>query len=687
MSGTKNKRRLIIVAVVCMLFSFLGVGQLYAMQIRDGQDYIARTERSILRTTTVTAHRGEVFDRYGRPLIVNKKVFCLQIDKVSLADNDLNELVHQITGLLQKNGESFSDTLDITYEPFTFTFSSVEEGNTAARRMAKLKQLLGLKENASAEEVIEALIKRYKVDEKYTPDEARRIVSVRYEMENLDFSANYPFTIAESVSIETVTRVKEQQHIFKGIEVIEEPIRAYVQGVTAAHLLGRIGKIYKEEYPELQEKGYLMNELVGKEGAEKAFEDFLRGENGARTVEQNILGRVVGVRASVEPKPGNNVMLTLDIDLQKVLEESLERNIHSIAARNQARHSSGWDAQSGAAVVIDVQTGGLLASANYPTFDPATFNQDYNMLYEDPLRPMFNRAIAGRYEPGSTFKMLTAIAGLETGAIDERTRVTCHGIYDYYGPGYLPKCWIYNDYRGTHGTLNIRSAIEKSCNIFFFETGRLTGIDNLNHYGRLFGLGEYTGIEIEGESRGILAGRDHRISRGERWYDGDTIAAAIGQSDNLFTPLQIANYVATIANGGTHYQIHLLNEVKNYTMEQTVYKQEPDGDDLGISQKTIDIVIDGMRQVTEDGTAASIFRNYPIPVAGKTGTAQVSSGSSNGVFVAFAPVEDPQIAIAIVIEHGAHGNWAAPIAVDIMNEYFAKNTENNVPISPYTLLP
>lgn len=680
-----DKIRTIVMIGVCFLFALLGTGKLYAMQIRDGEEYLAKTERKILRTTTVKANRGEIFDRYGRPLVVNKKVFSLQIDKVSLGSSDLNGLILQVTNLLQKNGETFVDTLPITEEPFAFTFVT-EEGNTDAARMAKLKQERKLAASATAQEVIEALKKYYQVDEKYAPNEVRRIVSIRYEMENLDFSANYPFTISEDVSIETVTRVKEEQHIFKGIEVSEDPIREYVQGETAAHLLGRIGRIYKEEYEGLKEKNYQMNDLVGKDGVEKAFEEYLRGENGARTVEQNILGKIVGVQASVDPQPGDNVMLTLDINLQKVAEESLARNIKSIADKNKANKTSGWDAQSGAAVVIDVKTGELLTSATYPTFNPATFNQDYNQLYEDPLKPMFNRAIAGRYEPGSTFKMLTATAGLETGVVNDKTTVTCSGIYEFFAPSYRPKCWIFNDYGSTHGTLNIRQALEKSCNIFFFETGRLVNIDRLNKYGKMFGLGEYTGIEVEGESKGVLAGRENSTKRGEKWYDGDTIQAAIGQSDNLLTPLQLANYVATIANGGTHFQVHLLNEVKNYTMEETVFKKAPEGVSTGISQSTIGIVIDGMKKVTEDGTASSVFRNYPISVAGKTGTAQISSGSSNGVFVAFAPVEDPQIAIAIVIEHGAHGNWAAPIAIDIMNTYFAENIEQDNPPQAYTPL-
>jgi penicillin-binding protein 2 len=236
-----------------------------------------------------------------------------------------------------------------------------------------------------------------------------------------------------------------------------------------------------------------------------------------------------------------------------VAEESLARNIALIAERNQARKTSGWDAQSGAVVVTEVKTGSILVSATYPTFDPATFNQNYNALYEDPLKPMFNRAIAGRYEPGSTFKMLTAVAGLETGVINERTTFTCNGIYEFFAPSYRPKCWIYNDYGSTHGTLNVRQALEKSCNIFFFETGRLTNIDRLNAYGKMFGLGQYTGLEVEGEAKGVLAGRENSTAKGERWYDGNTIQAAIGQSDNLLTPLQLANYVATIANGGTHY--------------------------------------------------------------------------------------------------------------------------------------
>ncbi|MPM70799.1 Peptidoglycan D,D-transpeptidase MrdA [bioreactor metagenome] len=365
----------------------------------------------------------------------------------------------------------------------------------------------------------------------------------------------------------------------------------------------------------------------------------------------------------------------------------MQENIQIIAQNAARNHTAGFDAQSGSVAVLDIRNGDTLALASYPSFSLANFNQDYQELYEDPLKPMFDRALSGGYEPGSTFKMLTAVAGLETGAITKDTKVTCTGIYQYYAPSYTPKCWVYNDYGTTHGTLNVRQAIEKSCNIFFFETGRLTGIDALNRFAKMFGFGSYTGIELGGESKGVLAGRENNEKNGKPWYDGDTIQAAIGQSDNLFTPLQLANYVATIANGGHHNQVHILKEAKDYKTGRTIYKPELQSEDLGISPSTIDIVIDGMRKVTEDGTASSVFVNYPISVAGKTGTAQVSSGSSNGVFVAFAPADDPQIAIAIVIEHGAHGNWAANIAKDIMDVYFSGDFEGERVAANYSLLP
>jgi len=648
------------------------------LQVAHGEEYKQKSERTVLRTSTIKAIRGEILDRYGRPLVVNSESFNLYIDKVSLGQSDLNELIVRVSGLLDERGEKYVDPLPLNRTGVSYTVDIGGETGAAAR-VRQLAAELELEERPDAAALLSALRKKYKIDDGYTDVQARTIASIRWEMDNRDFSVTNPVNIASGVSIETVTRIKEQNEYYRGIDVVQEPVREYVDGTIAPHILGRIGSIYKDEYPALKEQGYAMNDLVGKDGAEKAFERYLRGTNGSRTVEQNAMGRIVGVAAEVDAVPGSNVLLTIDKDLQRVAQDSLERNILSIAEKGEkSRSKKGADANAGAVAVLDVSSAAVLAMASYPTYDLSRFNEDYGMLYNDPLSPMYNRALQGKYAPGSTFKMLTATAGLESGAITPDTKIRCTGRYERFAStGYRPRCWIFTDYGSTHGLINVRQAIEKSCNIFFFETGYRMGIDVLNEYGRKFGLGEYTGIELSGESKGVLAGRQNSFEKGEIWQGGQTIQAAIGQSDNMFTPLQLANYVATLVNGGIRYNVHLLSSARDYHTGEVVFEAVPDAVlDLGLSEETMEVVRDGMRKVTEDGTASSVFSTYPIAVGGKTGSAEVPDGSANGIFVCYAPIDDPKIAIAIVVEHGAHGNSVAPIARDIMDEYFAPDVED-----------
>ncbi len=445
---------------------------------------------------------------------------------------------------------------------------------------------------------------------------------------------------------------------FPGVEVEIEPVRVYAEGNTAAHLLGRTGIIYAEEYQELKEKGYGMNDIIGKDGLEKVLESYLKGTNGYKNVSMTKNGGVTEILQSQAVQPGNYAKLTLDMELQKAMEEALERNILKAVDRNGA----------GGAIAIVPDTGEVLAMASYPSYNLETFDEDYEKLVQAKSKPLFNRVLNGTYSPGSTFKPLTAIAGLETGVIEPNTYIVDKGKYTYFDT-YQPTCLIYSSTGATHGTIEVAEALGVSCNYFFYEVGRLVGIDKLNEYAKDFGLGEATGIEL-GESKGLMANPEHREEMGAQWYPGDVIQTAIGQSDTLFTPAQLANYIATVLNKGTRYRLHLIDEIVDYDTHEVVLKKEPEvvGKNT-IEDATFEKVIQGMRQVVTYGTAKAAFLDADYKAAGKTGTAEVPDGADNVLFVGFAPYENPEIVVAVVIEHGAQSFYAAQVAREIFDAY------------------
>ena len=473
-----------------------------------------------------------------------------------------------------------------------------------------------------------------------------------------------------------LTKVRETSAAYPGVVVSAAPVREYPLGSAAAHILGRTGKIYKEEYEQLRGQNYSMNDTIGKQGIEKCFESYLRGTDGVSGVEQSIDGTRVRLVESKPAVPGNNVALTLDAELQQSAEQALADAVQMIVEKSQyENNNAGKDAKSGALAAIDVNTGDVLALASYPSYNPATFNEDYEQLVKDDSLPMFNRAISGAYEPGSTFKMLTAIAALEENVITPSDQIEDLGIYKYYDD-YQPACWIYKSRHETHGYQNVSQAIENSCNYFFYDVGRRTGIENIDNYAKKFGLGESTGIELSGEeNRGRVASKENREKNGGIWNPGDTMQAAIGQSDNMFTPLQMANYIATIVNGGTRYKAHLVKNVRNTETGAVIYEAKPEVlDKIDLKEENYKAVMEGMRNVIELGTASTVFEGFDVPVGGKTGTAEVSDGSDNAIFVAFAPFDNPQIAVCAVIEHGAHGSNAGVAVKKVLDTYFHSAT-------------
>ena len=660
-----NKSRFIFRLSVAMLV-FLGimgyyVVQLLSLQIAQGQTWLEQAEADAISTRTVVqeAVRGELYDRYGRPLITNELTTVLRFNASDWDRSIQNSVICRVTAALDEIGRSYEHHLPIAGAPLRFTGTAEDADRKALSAFLSEREW---ESGLTAEEVLARLCARYKISDSFTVAEALRIAGVRYDMENAEFSVYAPFVIAENADTDTIAAVLSLG--CPGVETAKVYTRVY-NTAYAAHLLGRVGPIPAEEVDTYLDAGYALNDRVGLSGLEKALEETLKGSDGVITQGISEDGQIV---SEVVQKPlvqGHDYYLTIDLALQEAAENALAARIEQIRTTTSAT-----DAAGGAAVVIDIGTSEVLASASYPTYNLATFNADYATLSKDPLNPYLNRAVSGTYPPGSVFKMVTATAALQEGIVTPETIIRDEGVYNFYAPDYVYRCWIYRDRGMTHGNLNVAGALQNSCNYFFYEVGRLMGIDTLDRYARLFGLGEKTGLELLGESAGTLAGPEAR-KNGE-WYAGDTLQAAIGQSDSLFTPVQLANYIATVAGGGVRYNAHLVKTVMSGDSRTIIEEVEPEiASKVDFTQENLDAVLEGMLRVTEDGTASKVFADYPISVIGKTGSAQVDTGTAHGVFVLAAPAEDPQIAIAVVVEHGGSGNNVATIARDILTAWLS----------------
>lgn len=645
----------ILTAVVVAVF----IIRLFNLQVVNGDMYQQMSQNRSMSSISVLAPRGEIYDRYGRPLVTNRTGFTVQLQKTDVDDETFHQALLKMIALFEQNGDSYYDSLPITEAPYEFIF---DEGEDHEKSIA-WKQKMELPEDATAAEAMEELRNRYKVNEAYGSADVRKLVGILYEMKQRGFSYTTPFVVAKDVHENTVMQLEERHADFPGVFVLTEPIRQYASGSLGAHVMGRVDIIYEEEYQELKDKGYGMNDMIGKDGLEKILEEDLKGVNGIQQVSQTLDGKNTELTMTKAATPGKNVILTIDAELQAAVEKSLEENIKRIQS------TVAPDADSGAAIVIDVNTGEVLAMASYPYFNVEDFNKLYNELIKDPSRPMLNRAIAGLYPPASTFKMLTGIAAMEEGVVTADTTVTCEGLYHYLNE--TKRCWIYTDLGGKHGPMQLTSALANSCNCYFYDVAKNLGIDKLEEYGKLFGLGEYTGIELTGEEKGIFAGKTYRSKLDMEWWPGETLSAAIGQM-HIFTPIQLVDYVATIANGGTRYRPHLVKTVLSNDPSEADEETIPYAEAvLNINPETIQVVQEGMKGVTEDnGTASAVFKEFPITVAGKSGSAEVTSGTSNGVFVGFAPYDNPEIAVAVVIEHGKSGSNTAPVVRDVFQNYF-----------------
>jgi len=652
--ASQRFRYIVIYAIIALVFIVMAY-KLIGLQIVQGAYYLDISKTRTTATLPIKAPRGEIFDRYGRPLVTNRMGFSVVMQKGSGTNSDLNAQILAMINVIKTSGDTYIDTLSLnTVSPYNFTGSDSDTSS--------LIKMYNLSSDATGQQVLDYMVSKYGISAS-SEDEAREIAGVRYEMAKRSFSASNPFIFAQDVSDKTVAVFEEQSDSYPGVQIMDEPIPEYTDATLASHIIGRVGVIYAEEYAQLKDQGYSMTDMVGKDGIEKYLEPYLKGTDGVTAVSPSNDGTQV-----IQPaQMGSYGVLTIDSELQKTMEVSLKNNIIAMRSKSGAE-----GANAGAAVAIDVNTGEILAMASYPSYDLNTFNQDYASLLANPNKPLFNRAISGTYAPGSTFKVLTALAGLETGVITPSTIIVDQGVFTKYAAqGYAPACWLWNQSHATHGPLTVDQALEVSCNYFFYQVGDWLGIDNLDKYGKAVGLGQTEGIEIGGESAGILAGPAYRTSIGQKWYAGDTLQAAIGQSDNLLTPLQLANYIATIANGGTLYKPHLVKAIKSYDTTKTGGDVQPQVlSKITIDKANYNALMQGMKDVSQSGTAASVFANYKVSVGSKTGTATVTKADVNAVFVAVAPLEHPEIAIAVVVEKGGHGNYAAPIAKDVFDKYF-----------------
>ena len=667
------KRRVIALLVFFGAFLLLFAAVLYDAQILHGGENRAKSISSNAASETVTASRGIITDRNGKVLVSNRLAYTLVFDRSGFDDDAaLNAAILRLVQLCEETGTGWNDTL-----PIGRVGNFLRYSNARSETFDKFIEKNDLTSGASGRQLLSELRELYHVDESLSEREARLIVGVRYELHSRD-----SYTFAEDVSTEVLSLITDGR--YEGVTIRTASARVY-NTALAAHILGTIGPIWQEEWSSSEDtgyvgyadKGYSMNDLVGKDGVEKAFESYLRGTDGRRLITTDETGKITGELYTREPQPGGTVALTLDIDLQADVEAALAETISGMIDKDS-------NERGGAAAVVSVGTGEVLALASYPTYDLSTFNEDYDELVNDQRLPMFNRATQGIYAPGSTFKMVTAVAAVESGIITPSSIIQDRGIYTYYKDP-QPMCWIYSQTGSTHGRINVSQAITDSCNYFFYEVGRLTGIRTLDSYASQFGLGQSTGIEI-GDSSGVLASPEWAESHDQEWTDGQTITAAIGQSYNLFTPLQLANYVATLVGGGDHYQAHLLKNVKAYDNSRLLYMyDDKPTNTVEISDSTLSAVTKGMHELTVSGSVAYAFENCVVSAGAKTGSAQVGTDIANGVFVAYAPYENPEIAVAIVIEKGGSGAALANTAVEIINSWFSR-AQDGAAVGENTLL-
>ena len=694
MEKRKSVIRSLIVAVLFCTVCVIYVGRLFYVQIA-GRENIFDDGTTKIRVK-VPAVRGEILDRDGVSLVSNRYTYDLvlryaplsTLGRARINDTYLRLLeALDVCGASGAHREAYFPFVG-TYPDYSFSAEAQSPDSAVAYRLSSILKAKGMKESAGVKEIVEEYLDSYRLRDTdgngkllYSDYQIDRLLRLYYDMDALRFSEANDYVFAKTVDLTLMTYVREMGLTGVTFEVTAE--RVYNYPGYASHILGSVGPIYAEEWDYYNELGYQMNAMVGKTGCELAFEEYLRGTNGELLVTLDAGGNAVRTEVITPPVSGKDVYLTIDIDLQIAAEDGLRENVEYVQ-ENDASAVAGFVCDAGAAVAMDPNTFEVYAIASYPTFDLSTFNSDYNSLLANPARPMVNRALRETYAPGSTFKVGVAAAGLSEGLISESDTILCTGVYNRFDD-YHPKC---STYPHVAPKLTVTQALADSCNCFFYELGYQLGIGVMDRYLSSLGFGQATGIEL-GEERGVLAGEDGSYSG--IWTPGNTVAAAIGQSETKATPLQICTYTSALVNGGTRYAAHLLYRVCEFGSDTPVHTNDAllssPLSQAGLTSESVAISLRGMKQMVSDSNTVKRFLNQsnvtPSLVGGKTGTAQVeryvrdeATGETtkhiltNALFVGvYAPDNRPELTVSVVLEKASAGTYAALTAARIFGAW------------------
>lgn len=797
------KDRLDIIRVISILISLVIIFRLADLQIVKGEYYWKKSETLRTRNISVTAPRGSIVDRYGRVIAANKLSYSVNIMKTEVPQETLNDIALSVINIIEQNGDSHKDDIPIMINPVRFTFrddeinwknkygisldASAKEAYQKLRidfdipedtidveayevlkeknvelpfdikdfifdfkkSEIKWKESNGFSAEATAEEVFDELCKKYKIPrDSYNDEQAKKILAIKYLVGQNKYKAYEPVEIAVNIKDETRARIEENKIFLPGVEIMQKPLRYYPNNDLAGHLIGYMSKI-GSELEELSKQGYKPQDMVGKSGIEYSMEKYLKGQDGSKQIEVDVRGTLINTLGESDPVPGDTVFLTIDAKLQKIVEESLSATMENI--RNGKGINKPYpNATSGAVVAIDVNTGKVLAMASEPKLDPNLFaggisNADWKMLQPTSKdiyapKPLINNAISATLPPGSTMKMVTAVAGLESKVITTKEIIVDKGYYTAV-PGVSPSCAVWKSNRYAHGPQNTMLAIKNSCNYYFFEVGRRMGGAVFEEFAQKFGFGQKTGIELISEQEGNVEGPEHKkalykrymnsylantlkiedenirseivafiddnpgarkirnrleelgisdnkaVSRilkyvnDSKYQPGEVLNAAIGQGMNDVTPLQMANYIATLVNGGTRFKPYLVDKVIAYDGTVKLQKQPEILDRIDIDETYLESIKKGMYAVNNEpgGTARSIFAGSKVVISGKTGTAEAGKGyDEHAWYVAFAPYDKPEIAVAIMITQGGKGHYPAPIARAVIEGYLAPEEAEDI---------
>ena len=664
--------RIITLIVITALILFLFIIKLVKYQLVDTEYYKNQTNTNTFIEVPLTAARGIIYDKNGNELATNKISYNIQLNKMFLTDSKLNDTIIYLIDILKKNNETFIDNLPLTT---TYPYSFLPD---MENEIIELKNNLDLAHYATAENVWDRLVLLYGLED--LPNEyIRSIAGIRYEMLVKEYSAVTPYLFANNVSITTVNILKEQSMSLPGVDIVEDMVRYYPDGTIIPHIIGSVGPIYKDEWDILKQEEnnpYSMDDVIGKSGLEKEFEKELRGTDGILTVERTKDGTIIGTQITKEPIAGNNITLTIDKDLQLEVQKILEEQVRYIEEKDAQTDNLGLGKEGASIVVRDLE-GAILASATYPNYDLNLYQTQYSSYVSEENNPLFNRALTGLYRPGSSYKTVVGLTALMNGYCNTNTHVMCTGVYDHWADvGFTPTCVH------AHGLVDVKYALQESCNIFFYEMGRQMGYEQINKVSNALGLGVKTGVEIF-ENQGRLSSPETReniinnqIENGvppanlsEPWQEGDIVQLSIGQLDTQVTTLQLATLAGTLATKGTRYQSHFVKSIDSFDFnpEKQILFEPIVESQLKNVNNAFETIETGMLMAGKyfDGFATS-----PYKIAAKTGTPQVTNTKFNTTIIAYGPVPEPEISVAIIAENNTSSIWLGYGITKVFDAYY-----------------